>query len=558
MRKRLRDWPIMVYKYRAYIQPEELPDVFWDHEEWKNAVWNQMVDRFSQALIEWETVKSADDKAHNRAFWDDQWADVMLIARTSPLPWAGRVVREKRVRTAEQRGFYKGSGFPRKRLNSDRMRIVHKFTGGGKPIEGVVGSRAWRFAIHEQPPGGAYADNSHEARRKRIVAARFGLDGEWFDFRLRLHRPLPEGAILKQATWLGRHRPGPQGQDRWVWHVALTLEIPPNEGKRPLRRVAGLDLGWRKFDDYLRVGYLYDGCNKIELRLPLDTSNYRTRRDGLPATWDDKWHYDAVLSHEMNSAKADVKRMLDGVELPRDIRASVAQIQKMGERGLKRLAARLGALRDTEFWSMGVAEAQLRLEAWVAENRNHRYWLNRLSERLVNRRKWTYGNLAAWLAQNYDVVAWEGDLDIKGMAEGDASNEAVKASQKYRQIAAIGDLRQLVRQATAKLGAALLDCESAGTTNECTVCGALVETGPALLLECENGHIMDQDLNASRNLYSQIPPDLRPAEGLRSSTGVDNNKTASGATESASEAIFVQRPAIPKELEGVATFVHSG
>lgn len=550
MRKRLRDdWPVVVYKYRAYVHLEDLPDAIFDHMAWKNAVWNQLVDLLNEALEEWPAVKKTEDQKQAGTFWDEFRRGAALIVETSPLNWEAGPDLLDRFMTAVREGFRGAErGFPRKRYGVDRVNVMHRYTGGGLPAENLFGSRARRFAIYKAPPEGAYADNARRSRRQRVVDARFGVDGETFDFRLRLHRPLPEGAILKRVAFLGERTRHPNPDKRWIWHVAMTVEVPPGPvAAQPARRIAGLDLGWRKFDDYLRVGYLYDGRHEIELRLPLDTSSYRTRRDDLPSTWSDKYALDARIAKRLDEVKAEVKKILDEVALPKNVKASLAQIQKMRDGGLRRLARSLAELEGTAYWSTDVESAHCLLVDWAAENENHRHWAGRLGERLVRRREWIYGNLAAWLCRNWDIIGWEGELDIKQMAEA-AEEPAIKAAQRYRQIAAIGDLRRRMRENAVKHSMVLLDCETAGTTHWCSVegCGALVETGPALMLQCSRGHVMDQDSNAARNLYqatiSQITGDLEQPAGLRKNDGYYNE----GELQ------------IPSELEGVAVIVRSG
>lgn len=519
VRKRIRqNWLQMVYKYRAYMP--DIPNFVWEHVSAQRVVWNQLCDAFDGRLEEWTEIKENVDKEEKAEFWDAFWNECSRVVGESDLNWeAGPDVLD-RFRTAAV-AFFKSPerGRPQRRKSLTRqIRLIHRYTGGGVPVDRLFGTRAWRFSILEAPPEDAYDDNSRESRRRRVVPARFGIDGQTFDFRVRLHRQMPVDAVVKRVAWLGEWQPRPWNDEYWVWHLAIWLEIPPEafvitpDGQTQ----AGVDLGWRKFDDYLRIGYICDSAGRnVELRLPLEMSSFQTRRHSLPSSWEDKREMDAQISAQVDVTKVTIKPLLQAADLPADIRRSVGQLQKMRQGGLKKLRVMLAGLYETEYWSSEVEEVIQVLDDWHAMDSRLSYQVNQLSRRLVRRREWLYGNLAKWLWETYGMVVWEGDLDVKVMAEDADKEPALKAANRYRQIAAIGELRRFIERAAIKYGGELVDGEAAGTTNKCSVCGALVLTGPARMLICANGHLQDQDYNAAKNLLSRINGDLGRSEGLR-------------------------------------------
>lgn len=563
MRKRLRsDWLMLVYKYRAYYH-DPIPDFLWEHVSSQRMVWNRMVERLDEALEAWPAIKSrttemeeaaagtpeeeavaASAKAMRDEFWEAFWNDCDAVVEASELNWeAGPDVMD-RFRTAVQEFFRnpdRGRPQPRE-PRTDSINVVHRFTGGGLPVENLFGTRGWRFKFLEAPPEDAYDDESRENRRRRIVPARFGIDGSTWEFRVRLHRPFPQGAIAKRVAWLGETRlpaPGsrpacakadppasaragrqtgrtPDGE-KWVWHLAIWLEIPPGTWtvKRPSEPAYAMDVGWRDMGKYLRIGMLRDAAgNRFEIRLPHDQSNYYTRRHGLPSSWRDKWGLDSQIGQQVELAKMKVREALDGAELPEEIKRRLTHLQKMRQGGLTSLLGELRRLEDTEYWGPAVADAVDALEAWREHNAELAYQARELARRLVRRREWIYGNLAAWLTKTYAVIAWEGDLDLKGMREDPDREPALVAAAKNAQIAALGDKRQRIENAAAKYGAEILPLEAAGTTNRCWLCGEPIEVGPALKLMCAGGHLIDQDVNAVERMWSEIPAELQGAEGL--------------------------------------------
>ena len=129
--------------------------------------------------------------------------------------------------------------------------------------------------------------------------------------------------------------------------------------------------------------------------------------------------------------------------------------------------------------------------------------------------------IAAWL-NAFDIIAWEGDLSLKQMAEQvgkkkqkrkEAHKETgqwnertpeelqFEASQKYRQIAGQHGLREFVKQ---KHKSRLQNEKAAYSTQTCPECGGAIEPGHKLLLVCENGHGRDQDVTAALHFLNKI------------------------------------------------------
>ncbi|RME29060.1 MAG: hypothetical protein D6800_03110, partial [Candidatus Zixiibacteriota bacterium] len=281
MRKRKRqDWQLLNYKYRAYIKDEDIPQVLWDHARLQNETWNKMVEAFDAVLVKWKDIKEEAGKEEKQAFWNAFRTDIQKIVDESGLAWESRDEILDRFTSAYRTFFtHPDRGKPGKHFAISPIWIQHRYTGGGLEAERIFGSRSRKFSVLETPPASAYDDNRHVNRRRRVVDAHFGVDGEIIPLRLRLHRPIPEDSVMKRVALSGRRVRRPQGWG-WIWHIIITLEVPPpRPEEKPALRVAAVDMGWRKFDDYLRVAYVYDGEREIEVRLPLDTSNYRTRRD---------------------------------------------------------------------------------------------------------------------------------------------------------------------------------------------------------------------------------------------------------------------------------------
>jgi hypothetical protein len=531
-RERLRpDWPILVYKYRAYPVGglDGIPEALWENIRTQNDLWNRLVDIGERYLAEWEELKEeakeakreADKKAA-RAHWDAFRKECRDEGLASSLNWELRPWVVDRFLTAYRRGFQPDGGFPRKHGGIRRVCIVHRYTAGGLDVQKLplVSKRAKRFGFLTVPSPEAYRDNSRMRRRKRVARGFFGVDGETIEFTAVLHRPLPQEGFVKQVAWLGEYRWHEDAAKRWTWHIAISVEVPPqslpNPGDSAL--VAGLDIGWRRLEDYIRVGLIRDSLGRtFEICLPLDASNYRTRRDNLPSSWPDAWDLMRKMDKTVEDTKQELKQLLGkkDVQLPANLKRSVAHLQRAKAGGLRRL---LRGLQDVENPDAAVTAAVDLLIRWRAEYNAIRQAYNAITGRLKRRREWTYGNVARWLAETYDVIVWRGDLNIKGLAEDKEKKErgALQGSMKYRQISAPSSLRGAIRHAASKYGAEIVEVSGIKTTTRCSVCDGDILPGPELVLTCENGHAMDQDLNGAINLLrSQIdcddpgPADLR-------------------------------------------------
>lgn len=533
-RQRLRpEWPIVAYKF--WIQPTAIPPHLWETARQMQALWNRLVDLRQAAAERLQTAEPKLGEADKKIRYAELDAAMRHAADQSPLNWECReFVLDKfrlAVRTAITR-IKQGvppaqAGFPKPRSRLRKIAIPHRYTGGGVPIADLIqpqpAKSAKRFWL--QPVlARAYLDNARRHKRLRYSQGFFGLGGARIPFRVLLHRPLPPEAIVKQVILIGQHR-RPFG---WEWAVALICELPLSPAPSPRTgRMCGLDLGWRKFDTYLRIGMLVDNTGHvIELRLPLAMPNRRTRQfnqwieqasrpeaDKIYESWDDLRAAASRADQALEWTKAQVAQRAETMELPDDIRASLEQITTMRQGGLMRL---LRALQEA-----GVGqELQTLILAWKARQEQAQRRMQSARVRFVRRRQSLYHNVAAWIAKTYDIIAWESGLGIKVMAEEEEKATVLKQADRYRHMAAIGEFKDLLRQQVKKRQAQLIDGGAAYSSTTCFTCGAATEGGPQLRLQCPNGHRFDQDENAARWFLAQIDPAVsggvtrRPATAL--------------------------------------------
>jgi hypothetical protein len=500
IRKR-KDWPVMVYKYHAemIVPPESGGNQsLWDTAKAMQALWNNLATLHEQTRKSVaESLEGVEEKEQGMiraAIWAGFKKQAQALAKASGLNWEcwPEVLDrfDTACRTAKDKPSKDGTpGWPRVHHRLDRIAIPHRFTGGGAELKTLFSDKAKRFSIRSN---------------SRLARGHFGLDEGRIDFNIVLHRPLPEGAIIKKVVWLGK-----RDVFGWHWSIAITMELPPQARRANLGRVAALDVGWRKIGDYLRIGMLADSDgNSFELRLPLIASTSKTRRgnehiynrdksfdETIPESYYEALNLDERIGLLVEGVKEQLRASLP-TSLPHDIQLSVNQLTKMRQGGLVRL------LRSLEH--EGIAEqSQNQIREWLAENDKLRRRKTALETRLLNRRRWIYGNIAAWIAERYDVLIWEGGLDVKGMIESSDKAHALKLADRYHQWAATSELRLRIKNSASKSGINILDGVTAFSSSTCHVCGAQVQKADEFQLRCGNGHSFDRDVNGARNLLGQ-------------------------------------------------------
>lgn len=488
----------MVYKYWA--EPRgELPAAVWAHAHTMREVWNALAEMREGAAR--EAAEASEDEA--REVWVRHQLNLTDYSRSPDvagrLNWAAREFVFDRFREAALAAS-KRSGTPRPRRRLDSIIIPHRFTDGGVPPARLFSDRPGRVRLHPLPAE-AYADARRETVRGRITRGEFRLGDETIVFSTILHRPIPADSVVKGFAWCGKRHP----TKGWRWSINITVEQPPYPRRIPTGRVCALDLGWRVMGAYLRVGVLGDSSgNLIELRLPLaDTGTSFTRRYGLPDSFKDVRQMGARLDTMVDECKGELKGLLPE-KLPDGLRELASPLGQARQGGLIRLLRALEQQVESggrEFeGALGV------LRNWLERNDALRRRRLDTLERLKGRRRWLYGNLAAWLAASYDRIIWEGDLRVSVLSvrpEHSAGGYALENSRKYRDWAAVGELRGVIRRAVVKAGGELIDGGTAYSTVTCAGCGARCEPSEKLFIECDYcGRRFDQDVNAAKNLLA--------------------------------------------------------
>lgn len=342
----------------------------------------------------------------------------------------------------------------------------------------------------------------------------FTVDGQAISLRANLSQSIPPGALVKRVSLVGKLE-RPFG---WQWKLMFSIAYPPPPPAQSDAACVGVDLGYRRFEDRIRFGMIFDGSRFHELALPLDLTNRRAAKAGK--RWDIReiWELESQIGCGVEACKASLKQ-LPKTDWPEEARGAMQGIAKMRERGLLKVRR---LLRDAE---ITVPE----LETWWDDYQRLFRKSRHLELQIVATRTHLYRNLALSLARSCAAIAWEGGLSLRDLAESagkkkkqrkEAIAEGVsaerspedrieEAAQKWRAYVCLSDFRRFLKEAVEKTTAALIDRPAAGTTNTCEECGAPVDTGPDLVLTCANGHRRDQDKGSAKMLFEEIDEGYR-------------------------------------------------
>lgn len=175
---------------------------------------------------------------------------------------------------------------------------------------------------------------------------------------------------------------------------------------------------------------------------------------------------------------------------PDDARKIMGGIIKMRDDGLRRLRRKLNAIESA---------AKQTIDDWDAEATKLNETIRAFQKHADNAKKDAYRQITAWL-NVFDRIAWEGDLNLKRMAEqpgkkkqerkktlaetgqwGErtAEDRQLEASQRYRQIVSQHRLREFVKQMHKSR---LQNEKTAHSTRTCSECGARIKPGGNLML----------------------------------------------------------------------------
>lgn len=346
-----------------------------------------------------------------------------------------------------------------------------------------IGEAKTLIRIEPRPaPKGADPQSKRSAKRSYCtLAMRIGTNEDrspiWAKWPMVMHRPLPEGAVIKWAT-VNVRRIGPREQ----WHCCITAEVEEKARDTEKPRVA-IDIGWRVVDEGLRVAtWRSDDGRTGTLVLNNHEARGLAKADELRA----------IRDRSFNEARDALLKNLPETR-PEWWPNNIGQWRSQA-----RLAALIRKWKNDRF--AGDEVAYEAAEAWRYHDYHLWQWETSQRAKSINHRRDVYRVFASKLAEKFGSVVLE-DFDLRDVARRSEGTENEHA-RYMRTVAATSELRLYLKQAFRG------DVEivpSEYTTKTCAECGSLESWDQAaqLVHTCGAcGATWDQDHNATKNLLA--------------------------------------------------------
>jgi len=549
-RERLnKDWPIKVHNYRCSPN-EKPPQALWDTAHEMRRLWNDLTAVFRKILA--EDKKDEDGKP---LLSKEERANLWAPINVKPLREIAKQRKDKLdigcreyvvthfITTVNNwRRNPRRFGPPRfqNAADMDSVHIPLVYTDG-KSADWLTGGNgtAWvrdtlhikKNALRDKDGCPVLSENELEEYLNNghfcvgITREKLSLHIAYGGRSGRKKYHLPDKCRIKQVALCGRRN----SAFGWSWSFQVRLEHPPDPERQVTGRVCGWDSGgWRKMDSYIRLGVIADNAGHFyELMVPLaiGAASHRLRHErehcqkngweyNKPITFDDAEALQSRYGLALEACKTNLRIIFEEEKekWPDDARKIMGGIIRMRDDGLRRLRRKLDEIESA---------AKQTIDDWDAEAAKLNETIRAFQRHAGNAKRNAYRQITAWLSA-FDRIAWEGDLNLKWMAEqpgkkkqerkktlaetgqwGErtAEDRQLEASQRYRQIVGQYRLRELVKQTHE---ARLQNEKTAHSTRTCSECGARINPGGKLMLVCEKGHKRDQDVTASLYLLSKI------------------------------------------------------
>lgn len=398
----------------------------------------------------------------------------------------------------------KPAGTPPKPMKPWRPRF-RRFVGegtvavqiqGGMPAADALACQDSRFRIAMQTGGSlgpvpATPGSRRSTTKKHALAwIRIGSDGRdplWLKVPFLLHRPLPDGSRIKWVKLIRR-----LVADRERWALQITVDVAQVPAK-PAGSACGIDLGWRKVPEGLRVAQVVsdDGAER-ELVVPQEILSRLEHADHIRSIRDTAWNtIKAKVLAYFRANKATVPVAL------RERAQTLAQ--------WRRFAKLVALWRGWERHEGDTAIVDA-LRSWFHQDR-HLWWWEAFERRgAINARTKLFEQWALEIANQHERVVFE-DVDLSALArvEPDPDERMPQKTRAQRFAAAAGALRLQVVTTCRRDGVRVIEVETAHTTSDCHACGhrcvwdrrELRNQCPACQAE------WDQDANAAANILAR-------------------------------------------------------
>jgi hypothetical protein len=365
-----------------------------------------------------------------------------------------------------------------------------------------------------------------------------GVEPIWVTLPMVQHRPLPADARIKEAFITRQHF---TVRIPWQYHLCVVLESPTLQQTLPGVKQEGnttINFGWRSTERGIRVAMInrdgqvpeevllppyYLGLERLRRRLTGHIADHFNAAKALLGAWmRDHTYPDGFREAFKGLANwRSQHRFAEWMDYwqehrfagDEEIFARLAAREDPAARERARLAAQerrrvTGERQASAPWT----EKDVAAASWMVRYRHLQTWLDSVQRKLGNWRDHYYWCLAKRLATTSTALHVE-NFDIRKVAKRPAPEEPedqqAEKARSNRQLAAVSDLRNKIKQAGAKYHCPVFDVEATNNTRRCDVCGELHPWEPKkkIMHICANpncGAEWDQDVNNTDRQHTRI------------------------------------------------------
>lgn len=382
---------------------------------------------------------------------------------------------------------------------------------GGMSVEDLFAGRHSIVQALPVPPE-AYVHPSRSERerlaRTKLTITVYTATGEddrrirrTLTFPMMLHRPMPPEARIKELEVVRKR----VGSD-FRWSVTFTCRMPSGTAApvNSSTMACGIDLGWRKTKDGLRVATLRDSAgNTRYIHMLSEKSNEFLEK--MKHLDDLRSRIDTEFTELQDGLRERLKEPEAAPEALRELLRSILASRK-AKHGKLFLLVREWRDNHSEFEPATLDY----LDGCRKRLKRDQNEMDHLREKVLASRTDFYRCRAAEIAQQYAIIGLE-KFDLRKIAKVKTAvgnnPQAPEEVRRMRQIANVSELRKWILLQAEKHGSEVRYCDPKNTTRTCRHCGHVnQECDPYdIWWTCNGcGKVWDQDENAADNILAAV------------------------------------------------------
>jgi hypothetical protein len=418
---------------------------------------------------------------------------------------------------------------------------------GGLSVEDSLLGKNTQFRIDPVDEKAFYAEKRSERRKASRTFVHLRVQSTdkgkpiWAIFPLIMHRPLPEGGVIKWA-YIHKKMHGPRAE----WYLTITIDLAKVPTNTETNGAIALDIGWREIKDkdgniiHIRAGKWQDEDGNIgEIKL-----DYSQAQHSLIGALKKANELRGIRDDNFNSIKKTLTEWMKS-STPSIWLKEIAETLPQW-----RSAARLAHLAKQ--WKInrfkGDDDIFQQMEKWRYHDYHLWSWEHSQRIKTIRRRRELYRTTSAKLAAKYQTLVIE-NFDLRDVSQT-AQPEDAEDKQRVRANKTLVSPSQLIANLTNAFkakGGSVVKVNPSGTSFTCHVCDSHEHLDHTTIWHrCSQcGTEWDREDNATANMLKRWREHSGGAQKGRDARTDENSKE----NEEVQETRYQRRNRAKKEKE---------